>query len=76
MAAHIQCVDNPGVQVGHVKQHIDDQMTEIIQSENQHALLNMRSGALQVAEGAHLANEMKEHLRLINLKWRKNRNGR
>lgn len=43
------------------------QMTQSIQSETQHAVEGMRSGAQQVAEGVHLVNATEESLRQINL---------
>ncbi len=47
------------------------QMTETIQTETQHAVQGMRSGALQVAEGVNLVNEAEETLRQINLEMTK-----
>jgi aerotaxis receptor len=47
------------------------QMTQSIQSETQHAVDGMRSGAQQMAEGVHLVNEAEESLRKINLEMGK-----
>lgn len=45
-------------------QEIGD-MTRSIQSETQHAVEGMRSGAQQVADGVHLVNDAEESLRQI-----------
>ena len=51
-------------------QEIGD-MTRSIQSETQHAVEGMRSGAQQVADGVHLVNDAEESLRQINLEMGK-----
>ena len=47
------------------------EMTQSIQSETQHAVKGMRSGAQQVAEGVHLVNDAEESLRQINAEMEK-----
>lgn len=47
------------------------QMTQSIQSETQHAVDGMRSGAQQVAEGVHLVNATEESLSQINSEMNK-----